>query len=200
MFHNFNGNRTTSRMFACFAASLALSTTIPKALEAAGELRHAVLLAIAPAPNPEVLVARVDPEEARRASISEYLASTYAIPSFQARSYVDTAWVEAEKHPDVTPELLIAVMRKESSLQAHAQSGYGAEGLMQVVSRFHREKLARGESLIEPKVNIRVGAEILQEYLTQSKGNMRRALAKYSGNAHNYASQVLSNKRQLEAI
>src|SRR3546814_4641906 len=91
-------------------------------------------------------------------------------------------------------------MQKESSLSPKVQSRYGAQGLMQVVRRWHREKLHPSESLFDPAVNIRVGADVLEEYLELAGGNLSAALAKYSGNARNYASAVLNASRTLAPV
>lgn len=137
-------------------------------------------------------------EEHKRA-ITSYLAAKYHRHTKTVRQYVDLAFLEAAKHPNVPPELPIAVMLKESSLDPKAKSGYGAEGLMQVVRRMHPEKVHRRESLLDPRVNIRVGAQILQQYIAQ-KGRVDEALVKYSGNADGYADFVLQQMKVLQAI
>lgn len=137
--------------------------------------------------------------EKRKDDIAEYLASKYRQNTKVVRRFVDLAWLEAEKHPDVQPELILAVIQKESSLIPEAKSSYGAQGLMQVVRRWHPEKLEKHESLYDPKVNIRVGAQILQEYINM-KGQLDKALVKYSGNASGYADFVLREKEVLQSI
>jgi len=136
----------------------------------------------------------------RKEKIAEHLATKYNRPYEDVRQYVHLAWQEAEKHPDVTPELILAVIQKESSLQPTAASSYGAHGLMQVVPRFHSEKIERNESLKRPEVNIRVGTQILQEYLSASRGNLTRALKKYSGNAKGYEKYVRQKMNELKRI
>ena len=113
--------------------------------------------------------------------------------------YVDTAFRESKKNPDVKPELILAIIQKESSLSHEIKNRYGAEGLMQVVRRYHREKLERKESLLNPKVNIRVGAQIMQEYISHH-GALAPALVRYSGNAKGYADFVLREMAVLQDI
>lgn len=137
--------------------------------------------------------------EKRKRDITRYLAAKYRQAVADVRSYVDLAWDEAAKHPDVTPEMALAIMMKESSLIPTAKSGYGAEGLMQVVRRMHGEKLAETESLMDPRVNVRVGTQILQQYI-KSKGQVELALVKYSGNARGYADFVMRETAILQAI
>lgn len=135
----------------------------------------------------------------RKSAIASHLAALYRVPLERVQTYVELAWAESAKHPNVTPELILAVIQKESSLRPKAQSGYGAQGLMQIVRRWHPEKLTEAESLMEARVNIRVGATILQEYINK-KGNLRDALVKYSGNASGYAEFVLHKSRELQMI
>lgn len=139
-------------------------------------------------------------EEAGKQAQTRYLAAKWKHPTKTVREFVNLAWEEASKRDGLDPELLIAIMQKESSLRPKVQSRYGAQGLMQVVRRWHGEKLDTTESLFDPKVNIRVGADILEEYIELANGNMDKALAKYSGNARGYASTVLKESRKLAMV
>jgi len=139
-------------------------------------------------------------EEASKQAQVKYLSEKWKKPSATVRKYVDLVWAEAEKREKLEPELLLAIMQKESSLRPKVQSRYGAQGLMQVVPRWHREKLHPSESLFDPAVNIRVGAEILEEYLDQAGGSLTAALTKYSGNARNYANAILKETRKLAQV
>lgn len=151
------------------------------------------------APPNRILATQRKSVEQRKRAITAYLAARYHQRATKVRSYVDMAWRESARHPDVTPELILAVMQHESSLRPSVSNSYGAQGLMQVVRRWHPEKLRRAESLLDPKVNIRVGAQILQQYI-EEQGHERQALAKYSGNATDYPSLVLREKQKLQAI
>lgn len=137
--------------------------------------------------------------EQRKRDITHYLAAKYKKHANVVRMYVDTAFQESKKNPDVKPELILAIIQKESSLSHEIKNRYGAEGLMQVVRRYHREKLERKESLLNPKVNIRVGAQIMQEYIDHH-GGLAPALVRYSGNANGYADFVLREMAILQAI
>lgn len=136
-------------------------------------------------------------EEARKQAQTSYLAKKYGQSPKVVREYVDLAWAEAEERDGIEPELLIAIMQKESSMRARVQNRYGAQGLMQVVRRWHREKLSKSESLFDPAVNVRVGADILEEYLEWAGGNLAKALKKYSGNARGYTNKILAESRKL---
>lgn len=137
--------------------------------------------------------------QSRKEAITEYLATKYKRTPSAVRKYVEYAWREAARHTHVTPELILAVMQKESSLRPTARSAYGAEGLLQVVRRWHPEKVSHDESLLNEEVNIRVGAQILQEYIAQ-EGQLVKALRKYSGKARGYEDFVLDEMKTLERI
>lgn len=138
--------------------------------------------------------------EAKIQAQTEYLAAKYRRSESTIREYVELAWKEASKREGMSPELLIAMMQKESSLRAKVQSRYGAQGLMQVVRRWHPDKLHSSESLFDPEVNIRVGADVLEEYLEGAGGSLKKALGKYSGNSRGYASRVLGESYKLARV
>lgn len=139
-------------------------------------------------------------EEARKQAQIEYLAEKLRKPAQTLQEYVHLAWSEASKRAGLRPELLIAIMQKESTFRPKVQSRYGAQGLMQVVRRWHREKLDKSESLFDPVVNIRVGSDILEEYLELMEGDLPKALARYSGNARGYANTVIDESRKLAQV
>ena len=137
-------------------------------------------------------------DEAAKQAQSRYLASKYQKNPKDIRQLVELAWAESAKRSSaIKPELLMAIMQKESALRPKIQNRYGAQGLMQVVRRWHRDKLHPSESLLDPAVNIRVGADILEEYLEDADGNLTKALAKYSGNARGYSKKILMESRKL---
>ncbi|MBP6019845.1 MAG: transglycosylase SLT domain-containing protein [Burkholderiaceae bacterium] len=139
-------------------------------------------------------------EEAKIQAQTQYLAAKFRQSESAIREFVDLAWKEASKHNGMPPELLIAIMQKESSLRPKVESRYGAQGLMQIVRRWHHDKLHPSESLFDPEVNIRVGAEVLEEYLDDAGGSLSIALGKYSGDAQGYATRVLNESYKLARL
>jgi soluble lytic murein transglycosylase-like protein len=164
-------------------------------LSAKAPVMEAVEAAPAPAPVP-------DP---RRAALANYLSDRYHVAPERARVFVDEAHAAAEAF-GVDPLLVLAVMAVESSFDPAARSGAGATGLMQVVPRFHRDKLAAhgGEAaLLDPRVNALVGTWILKDSLRQA-GNLRAGLQRYAGwqedDEHRYASRVIAEKERLRRV
>jgi len=137
--------------------------------------------------------------------VATYLSRRYKV----SREGVEPLVASAEdvgKRIGLDPLLLVAVMAVESSFNPLAESPMGAQGLMQVIPRFHQEKLVDqgdGASLLNPETNILVGARVLKEYLTRT-GSLELALHVYNGASTEatgslYANKVLAEKQRLEA-
>ena len=144
---------------------------------------------------------RASQEKQKQALLAAYIASTYRKPYEYAQSIVRVTFEVARQY-SLPPSLLLAIMANESSFEHGAVSDYGATGLMQVVPRLHLERLEVGEteqSFRNPRTNIRVGADILNEYVTR-EGDLDRALVRYSGNASTYAKRIQAYWRKLDAV
>jgi hypothetical protein len=79
---------------------------------------------------------------------------------------------------DIEGLLLASIMEAESGFNPYAISPQGALGLMQVMpanARFHPL-----EDLLEPQVNIEIGAEYLVHLLDRFDGDVTLALASYN--------------------
>src|SRR3546814_14872230 len=64
-------------------------------------------------------------DEAGKQAQVNYLSKKWGQPPKTVRQYVNLAWAEADKREGLEPELLIAIMQKESSLSPNVQSRYG---------------------------------------------------------------------------
>lgn len=106
----------------------------------------------------------------------------------------------------IDPLLIVSIMAIESRFNPLAESASGAQGLMQVIPRFHLDKFDPREgvrALFDPETNIRVGTLVLKEGL-QRFGSLQAGLQYYGGalsdpNAE-YANKVLALKARLKAI
>jgi soluble lytic murein transglycosylase-like protein len=110
---------------------------------------------------------------------------------------------EAGGHVGIDPLLIVAVMAVESSFNPFAESTMGAQGLMQVIPRFHMDKIGDGQgddALFDPLLNIQVGTRVLVEGLHRF-GSMQEALQYYGGARSDpnaaYANKVLEMQRRL---
>jgi soluble lytic murein transglycosylase-like protein len=138
-------------------------------------------------------------------AVAEFIAKRYRVAEDAAAGFVATAYRAGEQHR-VDPLLILAVMAIESRYNPVAESVMGARGLMQIIPRYHPEKLEPhgGEQvLLEPEVNILVGAQILREYHRRS-GDLETALQMYNGALDEptaqYANKVFAEKARLDAL
>jgi soluble lytic murein transglycosylase-like protein len=118
-------------------------------------------------------------------------------------NYVAAAYRAGEQY-SLDPLLILAVMAVESRYNPVAESLVGAKGLMQVMPKYHLDKLADlggEEALLEPEVNIQVGAQILREYQRRCH-DTEAALQMYAGAfdepSGQYATKVFAERSRLE--
>lgn len=64
----------------------------------------------------------------------------------------------------VNPDTVFKIISVESRYKPFSLSNKGAKGLMQVMPKYHRERYV-GEDIYNTDTNIRVGVEILSEYI-----------------------------------
>ncbi len=138
-------------------------------------------------------------------ALAEFIAKRYRIAHTAAASFVSLAYRAGEEH-SVDPLLILAVMAVESRYNPVAESVVGAKGLMQIIPKFHLDKLVDlgGEqALLEPEVNIEVGTQILREY-TRRFGDPEFALQMYAGAVDEpgaqYAAKVMAERARLEPV
>jgi len=148
-------------------------------------------------------VSRAQGREQR--AVAEFIAKRYRVAQDATAGFVATAY-RVGSESKVDPLLLLAVMAIESRYNPVAESNMGAKGLMQVIPKFHSDKLAEhgGEgALLDPEVNIQVGAQILREYLRRF-GETETALQMYAGAFDepnsSYAFKVLAERTRLEQM
>jgi soluble lytic murein transglycosylase-like protein len=138
-------------------------------------------------------------------AVTEFIAKRYRVAQDAAAGFVAAAY-RAGGEWKVDPLLILAVVAVESRFNPIAESNLGAKGLMQVIPKFHADKLTEhgGEgALLDPAVNIQVGARILREYLRRF-GETETALQMYAGAFDEpnsgYAFKVLAERARLEQL
>lgn len=158
--------------------------------------------AAAPAPAP-----LLDPDEVvlspRMQGALDYVTRRYRVSPESLLPVFETAQlIGTERRID--PLLIVAIIGIESRFNPFAQSSMGAQGLMQVIPRFHMDKLPQGATserpLLDPVINIRVGVHVLQEAIRRS-GGLVAGLQHYAGSSDTegaYANKVLAEKERLE--
>lgn len=100
--------------------------------------------------------------------------------------------LELGRDLDLAPELIWALMRRESFYDADVLSIAGAYGLLQLIPRTAEEMATRigvevptPQELFVPAVNLRLGASYLAGLLRESSGDRIRALASYNAGETN---------------
>jgi soluble lytic murein transglycosylase-like protein len=137
--------------------------------------------------------------------VAEFIAKRYRVAEDAAGEFVAVAY-RAGARFSLDPLLILAVMAIESRYNPVAESVMGARGLMQVIPKYHPEKIephGGEQALLEPEVNILVGAQILREY-QRRLGDTEAALQMYNGAfdepTSQYATKVFAEKARLEAL
>jgi soluble lytic murein transglycosylase-like protein len=141
----------------------------------------------------------------RDRAIAAFLASRYRVSQDVIREFVGIAFA-AGSRLGVDPLLIIAVMAVESRFNPIAESVAGAQGLMQIIPKFHTDKLeAFGgtKAVLDPRANILVGSQILKDYIKRA-GDESLGLRIYSGGSvegeNQYPARVLDEKRRLQQV
>ena len=169
-------------------AAVALRATVPPGVNfSAGPIQPPVL----------------SPKEREQKAVTEMLSKRYRVAQEAVGGFVAAAY-RVGKETSVDPLLILAVICIESRFNPVAESTFGAKGLMQIIPKFHKEKLVEhggDEALLDPEVNILVGAQVLREYIRRF-GGTENALQAYAGAFEEptsmYARQVLSERSRLE--
>lgn len=155
-----------------------------------------------PAPQMVIQAAqRADWQERKFQALARFLSKKYRV-SFDAMTEMVGNAYAAGREIGLDPLLILAVMAVESGFNPIAESVAGAQGLMQVIPKYHGEKFeAAGGEVLDPETNILVGAKILKEYVARS-GSLPAALRLYSGGADSsqYAAKILGVKQRLHEV
>jgi soluble lytic murein transglycosylase-like protein len=146
-----------------------------------------------------------EPLDATQQALVEHLSRRFFIASAATERMVAAAH-RAALEVGLDPLLVLAVISVESRFNPIAESVMGAKGLMQIIPKYHLDKLraAGGEDAVfDPESNIHVGARILQEYVHRT-GTLEAGLQFYNGalrdNSAQYAQKVLAERARLEQV
>lgn len=138
-------------------------------------------------------------------AVADYLARRYRVAGDVTGNLVRAAY-STGKEVGLDPLLLLAVMAIESGFNPYAESTVGAQGLMQVMSKVHRDKLeyfGGPEAALHPLANIKVGALILKECIARGgslAGGLRRYVGSTSAGDGGYGAKVLAERDRLRSV
>lgn len=161
------------------------------------------LLGNVPVPKIESAMDDFDLTDAQIKALEHYIARKYRVARQVVDRIVESTLV-AGADLKVNPVLILAVMSVESRFNPYAESGAGAQGLMQVMTRVHTDKFEKlGEESVaafHPEVNIRVGVQILSDCIRR-RGSEAAGLRCYVGatgpNDGGYTKKVQAERRRM---
>ena len=138
--------------------------------------------------------------------VTDWLAKRYRVANDAANMLVSASYLAALE-TKLDPLLILSVMAVESRFNPFAESPVGAQGLMQVMSKVHKEKFEDHggvKAALNPVANIKVGSQILKEYVRRG-GSVEAGLKSYVGAALHetdggYGAKVLSEYRKLKEV
>ena len=179
------------------AGALLIAAAPPSAMAPVTE----TVLLCAPSAQEASAEPRPEPDAVQQA-LTRHLSRRFFVASAMTERIVDAAH-RAALEVGLDPLLVLAVISIESRFNPIAESVMGAKGLMQIIPKYHREKLiaAGGEDAVfDPESNILVGARILQEYV-YGTGTLEAGLQYYNGARRDssaaYAQKVLAERTRL---
>ncbi|HEY8606710.1 MAG TPA: lytic transglycosylase domain-containing protein [Noviherbaspirillum sp.] len=138
--------------------------------------------------------------------VTNWLAKRYRVAADATNMLVSAAYLTASEIK-LDPLLILSVMAIESGFNPFAESPVGAQGLMQVMSKVHRDKfedLGGVKAALNPLANIRVGSLILKDYVTRG-GSVEAGLKLYVGAGametdSGYGAKVLAEYNRLKDV
>ena len=155
--------------------------------------------------QPTLGAALTPADESRYRALSEFVARRYRVSQGVAFDLVSHAH-QVGSQLQLDPLLIIAVIAVESRFNPIAESVAGAKGLMQIIPKYHGDKLTGfgGEhAVFDPETNIEVGSQILREYIRRT-GNLSVALQMYAGalgdHEDRYTRKVLNERQRLQQV
>lgn len=143
---------------------------------------------------------------AEQERVTRWISKRYRVARDATNMLVSAAYSTAEDIK-LDPLLILSVMAIESRFNPFAESPVGAQGLMQVMSKVHHDKfkkLGGVQAALNPVANIKVGAQILKEYVRRG-GSVEAGLKMYVGAAaketdFGYGAKVLAEYSRLKDV
>lgn len=167
----------------------------------------------------DTLLAAAEPEAVNRATAASptelsrpqaavvaWIARRYSVAPEPVARLVKEAWSIGER-ARLDPTLILAVVAIESRFNPFAQSSAGAQGLMQVMTRVHRDKydaFGGHHAAFDPISNLKVGVQVLRDCIARA-GDLESGLRWYVGAANlpddgGYIGKVLSEQSHLQQV
>ncbi|MBN3790085.1 transglycosylase SLT domain-containing protein [Burkholderia sp. Ac-20353] len=141
----------------------------------------------------------------QQALVATYLSRRYRVAQEPVGQLVKAAF-QTGHDVGLDPLLLLSVMAIESGFNPYAESGVGAQGLMQVMSKVHSDKFeyfGGTDTALHPLANIQVGALVLKDCIARG-GSLATGLRMYNGSTNpddnTYGSKVMAERGRLRDV
>ncbi|WP_233882504.1 transglycosylase SLT domain-containing protein [Paraburkholderia flagellata] len=140
-----------------------------------------------------------------QALVATYLARRYRVAQEPVGELVKAAF-DTGREVGLDPLLLLAVMAIESGFNPYAESGVGAKGLMQVMSKVHSDKFqyfGGQRAALDPLANIKVGALVLKDCIARGgslPGGLRLYVGSSSPDDGGYGAKVMAERGRLRDV
>ncbi|HHT8990988.1 TPA: transglycosylase SLT domain-containing protein [Burkholderia cenocepacia] len=140
-----------------------------------------------------------------QALVATYLSRRYRVAQEPLGQLVKAAF-QTGRDVGLDPLLLLSVMAIESGFNPYAESGVGAKGLMQVMSKVHSDKFeyfGGTDTALQPLANLQVGALVLKDCIARG-GSLANGLRLYNGSTNpddnGYGSKVMAERGRLRDV
>jgi hypothetical protein len=137
--------------------------------------------------------------------VANFIARRYHVAQEPVGELVRAAF-DTGREVGLDPLLLLSVMAIESGFNPYAESGVGAQGLMQVMAKVHSDKFqyfGGSHAALEPLANIKVGALVLKDCIARG-GSVAGGLRFYVGSTApddgGYGAKVLAERSRLRDV
>ncbi|MCP3713942.1 transglycosylase SLT domain-containing protein [Paraburkholderia sp. CNPSo 3281] len=140
-----------------------------------------------------------------QALVATYLARRYRVAQEPVGELVKAAF-DTGREVGLDPLLLLSVMAIESGFNPYAESGVGAQGLMQVMSKVHSDKFqyfGGQRAALDPLANIKVGALVLKDCIARGgslPGGLRLYVGSTSPDDGGYGAKVMAERGRLRDV
>jgi len=147
----------------------------------------------------------IDPQDldVEQGNVVSWISKKYKVAPEPIGALVKEAYEQSPKY-QIDPLLILSVMAIESNFHPYAQSEYGAQGLMQVVTRIHHSKYKEyggNWAAFDPKTNLKVGILVLRDCI-KLKGSLEGGLRFYVGGSEyddgGYVQKVLTEYKRMQ--
>lgn len=140
-----------------------------------------------------------------QAAVADYIARKYRVAAQATAQLVKAAYLTG-REVGIDPLLILGVIAIESSFNPYAESGVGAQGLMQVMTKVHQDKyeaVGGVAAALNPYANIKIGALVLKDCIARA-GSLEGGLKYYVGATTNtdggYGAKVLAERARLRQL